>query len=235
MNVAIVYICTGKYDIFFEEFYESAEENFLRCSKKTYFVWTDSENESFNKHNVVKTHQSKLGWPFDTLMRFHMFNSKSEELSKFDYVFFFNANMKILKEITPEEILPTVDEHYLVGVEHAGYRNQRGPVETRAESTAYVKPELNMQYHQGCLFGGSGKSFTLMIDHLKNNVQIDLDKKIIAIWHDESHMNCYFSENRPKSLDSAFAHPENWPYHKEKICIQIDKSKFPGGHNYLRS
>jgi hypothetical protein len=48
-------------------------------------------------------------------------------------------------------------------------------------------------------------------------------------------MNCYFSKNQPRSLDSSFAFPENWPHYKEKICIQIDKSKFPGGHNNLRA
>ena len=42
-RVAILYICTGKYNIFFADFYRSAEEYLLtdKQYKKEYFVWTD--------------------------------------------------------------------------------------------------------------------------------------------------------------------------------------------------
>ena len=74
-----------------------------------------------------------------------------------------------------------------------------------------------------------------MIDELDRNVSIDLEKDIIAIWHDESHMNRYFVDNKPKTLKPNYAYPENWQFNGEKICIQIDKSKYPGGHQELRS
>lgn len=235
MKIAIVYICTGKYDRFFGDFYESSENLFIPGSGKTYFVWTDSELESFNKPNVIKTHQEKLGWPFDTLMRFNMFVTRREELLEFDYVFFFNANMKILKEMSSLDVLPTIEDNWLVSVEHPGYPDSRGPLESRIESTAYINPLTNTQYRQGCLFGGASKEFINMIDELDRNVSIDLEKDIIAIWHDESHMNRYFVDNKPKTLKPNYAYPENWQFNGEKICIQIDKSKYPGGHQELRS
>ena len=82
MKIAILYICTGKYDIFWKEFFESYEELFLPNSEKEYFVFTDAE-ELYAEKNCERIHriyQEQLGWPKDTLMRFHMFDTISEQL-----------------------------------------------------------------------------------------------------------------------------------------------------------
>jgi histo-blood group ABO system transferase len=44
---------------------------------------------------------------------------------------------------------------------------------------------------------------------MKSNIQNDLEKGVIAIWHDESHLNKYFYTNPPKSvLGVGFTCPE---------------------------
>lgn len=42
MKIGILYICTGKYEKFFDEFFSSFEEKFLTNHEKYYFVFTDS-------------------------------------------------------------------------------------------------------------------------------------------------------------------------------------------------
>ena len=42
-KVAILYVATGRYICFFDDFYASMEKNFLPGVPKTYFVWTDCE------------------------------------------------------------------------------------------------------------------------------------------------------------------------------------------------
>ena len=53
MKIAILYICTGKYNIFWKDFYTSCEKNFIPNSEKHYFVFTDAENIDFEKVNSL--------------------------------------------------------------------------------------------------------------------------------------------------------------------------------------
>ena len=88
-NIAILYICTGKYDIFWEDFYKTSEKYFLNNSEKHYFVFTDAQSiYDENCDRVHKIYQKTLGWPYNTLMRFNMFKGIEEKLKEFDYIFF---------------------------------------------------------------------------------------------------------------------------------------------------
>ena len=101
MRIALLYICTGQYVRFWEEFYESFHKNFLRDSEKSYFVFTDSETiyGEDKDCNIHRIYQKDLGWPGSTLFRFRMFSGIAEELKSYDYVFFMNANLICLKEV----------------------------------------------------------------------------------------------------------------------------------------
>ena len=105
----ILYICTWKYDVFRKWFYDSCERNLLVNSdfEKHYFVWTDSDEIKWN-NNVTVIKQKNLGWPDNTLKRFHLFLEKRDILLKMDYLFFFNANLEIKQKIW-EEILPPLN------------------------------------------------------------------------------------------------------------------------------
>jgi hypothetical protein len=51
-------------------------------------------------------------------------------------------------------------------------------------------------YYQGCLWGGKVPDVLEMIEELESRVNEDLKNNVIAVWHDESHMNKYFIENK---------------------------------------
>jgi hypothetical protein len=59
-----------------------------------------------------------------------------------------------------------------------------------------------------------------MVRCLSENVDADLEKKVVAIWHDESHLNRYFIDKKSdvNTLHPGFATPENW---------EIIKKAFP--------
>lgn len=63
MKVAILYICTGRYNQFFKGFYESCERNFLPNSNKEYFVWTDDDGLAEGRGNVYIYHKECAGFP----------------------------------------------------------------------------------------------------------------------------------------------------------------------------
>lgn len=234
MKVAILYICTGKYDMFWEKFYESCEKKFLLGANKMYYVFTDAQKIYQEKNSrIKKIYQENLGWPGNTLFRFKMFQKYIEELRKCDYIFFFNANVLLLEEIGME-ILPQKDE--ILVVKHPGFFNKNNlefTYERNPKSLAYIPYGKGKFYVFGAFNGGTGKSYTEMICTLDNNIEEDYSKNIIAIWHDESHLNHYILNHRFKIMGCDYAYPEGWeiPF-KKKILIR-DKSKF-GGHQFLR-
>lgn len=245
-KIAILYICTGKYIMFLNQFIESAEDYLLTNSTKEYFIFTDFEFDEMPDERMHIIPQSKLGWPYDTLKRYNMFLKIKEQLKDFDYVFFYNANSSFQIPVTEEDILPTEEDNWLTGVIHSGYcgfpSNQLN-FEKNKNSTAYIDIEnKSLYYYQGALFGGKTNEFIELCEMLDNNIEKDLENDIIAIWHDESHLNCYFNTvKKPKQLHSYYSYPELAPVspyipivsHPIKT-IQLDKNRL-GGHDFLRS
>ena len=208
--IGILTIATGKYLNYVESLIESCEKNFLTGHGKNYFIFTDGNLESKFK-NVYLINQNQLGWPFDTMMRFHMFNSIKDDLERMDYLFFFNANMLVVEEVN-DSILPNNSNSNLVAALHPGYinsENYRMPFEGRIESSFFVKPGDRKKYVQGCFNGGRSKDFLEMCEKLKILIDKDVSNGIIPIWHDESALNWYLKDKSPLLLDPTYAYPDH--------------------------
>lgn len=157
-----------------------------------------------------------FNWTLSTLMRFHAFNKHRTKAywfnpnSNYDYVFFADADMKCLEKLGPE-ILPTNEKPY-VGVEHPGYYEVRyiDAFEDRRKSTAQIPLGQAEVYFQGCFFGAKSTEFAAMTDRIIENIDMDFKNNIIAKWHDESHLNKYFADNKGliNILKPTYAHPE---------------------------
>jgi hypothetical protein len=235
MKIGILYICTGKYDAFWDGFHKSAELYLLNGVEKHYFVFTDSKKLQ-SSGNIHVVFQERLGWPKDTLMRFHIFHSVAEQLKKMDYLFFFNANYTFVKNITQQELLPVQADNFLVGQLHpVAYHKKRKDFdyESNADSTAYISSAEGVFYYAGGLIGGRTPEFLKMCIQLKSNIDKDLTKNIIAKWHDESHINKYFSHIVPKKLHPGYCYPQGWFLPFERKTLLLDKNKF-GGHAFMR-
>jgi hypothetical protein len=228
-QVAVLYICTGQYSIFWKEFYKSCERHFLPNYNKQYYIFTDApELFAENAENVHKIYQPKLEFPKDSLMRFDMFLKVKEQLQDFSHIYFFNANIIFVKNILPEEVFPSAEENGLIGYQHAGeYKNpvsefiyERNPV-----STAYVKEGTGKYYYQGCFIGGKAKEFLQMCKELDENIKQDLENDFIAVWWDESHLNRYLLDKKVKLLHPGYAYPELWDLPFEKKAIMLDKTR----------
>lgn len=233
MDIGILYICTGKYKIFWESFYKSCEKYFLPSHNKHYFVFTDATELNFG-NNVTLIKEQPKGFPMDSLLRFKMFNSIYEHLEKFDYLFFFNSNMCIVDFIN-EDILPDKKNDGLVALIHPGYYNKKAqyyPFERNPKSKAFI-PFLSPKkyfYYMGSFNGGESKAFLKLIKQLDSNVNEDLNNGIIAIYHDESHLNSYLNFKNTKGVDPSYGFPEgsNIPF-QPKILI-LNKVKHGGGY-----
>lgn len=158
MKIAILYICTGKYTKFWKSFYESSEKFFLKDHNKQYFVFTDANSlENENDDNVTKVAQQKLGWPYDTLMRFDMFLKVKDTLKSYDYIYFLNANMLFIEPVA-EEVFPSEEENGLLVVHHPLFnwvKNKKDfPYERNSKSLAYISESKGSAYYMGGLMVG---------------------------------------------------------------------------------
>lgn len=234
MKIAILYICTGRYSAFWKGFYKSSEKYFLCNCERNYYVFTDSDSiYREEKPSVNKIYQNDLGWPGNTLFRFKIFESIVESLKKYDYIFFINANM-IFVDYVGEEILPDIDS--IIVTTHPGFYNKKRldfAYEGNSKSLAYIPVHKGEVYVCGGFNGGSTKEYLELISSLNHNIQEDYRKGVIAIWHDESHLNQYIIDKHYKLLSPSYCYPQGILLPFKKRIIVRDKNNY-GGHDYLR-
>ena len=108
-----------------------------------------------------------------------------------------------------------------------------GAFETNTKSLAHIiKSDDLSVYYQGCLWGGKVPEVCAMMDTLTERVNLDLENNVIAVWHDESHMNKYFIENKNlvHTLGPEFAYPEVFSeycdFQPKIVHLAKDNSKY---------
>lgn len=237
MKLGVLYICTGKYAIFWKEFYESCESKLLLEDEKYYFVFSDSKTLEYKDENprIKIIYQENLGWPDNTLKRFHIFLNHEELYNEMDYLFFFNANLKVVKPVKREDFLP-IGDNLMVTI-HPGFYNKinsQFPYERNSISKAYIPEGEGDYYIAGGLNGGKREVFLNMAKRLRENIDEDENKEYIACWHDESHINNYiYKNNKFQTLTPAYLYPEGWELPYVPVILIRDKNKY-GGHAALR-
>lgn len=225
LKLGILYICVGRYDFFWKSFYESSERYLMQGSPciREYFVFTDASSlyKEENRH-IHRIYQYDMGWPDNTMKRFHLFLTIREQLKDFDYLFFFNANMEFVAPVGID-LLPDEKDNGLVGALHSWYCDVppwEFPYERRRKSMAYIPYWKGKQYCQGSLIGGTADTFLRMCEICARRIDTDRMNDIIPIWHDESMINRYFIDNPPKLLDCRYNYCEErgLPIEKKIVC-----------------
>ena len=122
---------------------------------------------------------------------------------------------------------------------HPGFYNSKVnefTYDRNPESFAYIPEGQGKHYFMGGFNGGKAKNYFELVHCLDDSIKKDLEKNVIALWHDESHLNRYMldlDETKYRILNPSYAYPEDWdlPF-DEKITI-LNKNKM-GGHDFLR-
>ena len=233
-KVGILYICTGKYTVFWPDFYRTFREKFLPESDKTFFVFTDADAiEGDGAPDVRRIYQKALDWPYSSLLRFKMFAGQAAALEKMDYLFFANANLVCRETVTEAEFLPRPDRgERLLVVQQPGFWDKK-PIfytyDRNPKCRAYIPYNCGRDYVSGGLNGGTAAAFLAMSRELDRRTDADLADGQMALWHDESHLNRYIAEQDPASyrlLTPAYWYPEGWDMPFAQKIVVRDKSKW---------
>lgn len=223
-NIGLLITATGKYINFVPPLLESADTYFCTHHNVTYFIFTDGTPPEHPR--VVKIPHIQMGWPYDSMMRFHTYNKHKELIGTMDYLFAIDADM-LFNEQIGDEILGD-----RVGVRHPQFLFERGMYETNPLSTACVHRSEGKFYFAGGFYGGTREEFFKLLRSTIQSIDTDLARGFVAIFNDESHLNRYFIDNPPTIvLSPAYCHFENWksPYHKkivalDKVCAQTRRT-----------
>ena len=196
MELGILLVATGgeRYTKFVRPLVDSLRAFLPPCHV---ILFTDA-NESFGAD--YRFFQRNLGWPRATLMRYHAMVAQQSFLSRYGQLFYMDVDMLACSPVEGEEIF----SNGITAVTHPSYVTS---FERRPESAAYV--EGDSMYSQGCLVGGNAKAFLRMCEVIAQKVDIDDSHDIVALWHDESHLNHYLKHNPPaKVLSPAYCFPD---------------------------
>lgn len=237
MKVAICFIGTGKYLNFLPKYYENIEKYFLPGSEKTFLVFTDGELDD-TPDNIIQYKQEHLDWPYITLTRFDIIKKASDKILENDWFIFIDADALVVDTIIEDEFFDNSKPffgvhhpcHYLNMPPHNKYP---GAFETNKLSKSCVDESDDISvYYQGCVWGGRVPDVLEMINELSDRVDEDLKNNVVAVWHDESHLNKFYSENKDmvNTLGPSYAYPEVFSEHcnfdKKIVHLAKNNSKY---------
>lgn len=220
-TVGIIFVGTGKYHAFFEDFYYSVNKYFLPKHKKIFFVFTDANNlslDKFKKKRVILQEIENQEWPFPSLLRFNYVFENRRLFDATSHLFYIDSDLHPVNTIEEDEIF--IDGKPHVAIQHPSYYDQPfsgalhgWPFETNQASCASVQGVKDCdlsQYLCGGFWGGETRYILRMCGSLAVNVDIDLSNNVIAIWYDESHINKYLSQKREKinALHPGYCYPK---------------------------
>lgn len=184
------------------------------------------------KNCKVKIYEiPRYGWPEATLYRYRVFEQHITQLSE-DLLMYLDADMLVRRDI--RGALPSTFLNDICLVQHPGYyrpeglkgiafylTNPRvilsdlrmkvkigglGSWETRREFSAYVPRGARSKYVCGGTWLGKNLTFKRLISELAEIEIRDTEKGLVPIWHDESILNKWSSDNKTTLLSPSFCY-----------------------------
>lgn len=196
-------------------------------------MFTDSERLfALELDNVTCNLMENKGFIRNVSAKSECICSIAEKLKhKYDYVFFLNGNFKFLETIHTDEVIPLEENDFLTALSFSFYRNKdckELPYDRNPDCQAYIPYGKGTRYYQGGLYGGRTPEIIWMSEWIRKRIDHDLSRKVIARWHDESYVNRYLLDKKPKLLDETYAYVEEMmPLLPHKMVV-LDKKKFLG-------
>lgn len=236
-SIVLNVIATNKYISFLEDLSKSVSQFFFKNYQVTIIVHSNLnlEDKLVNSYkHIIFVHNfiDHEAWPFTTLKRFHYFLKAKEEILRSDYSFYIDVDALFIGEINTK-ILP---DSGMFGTIHPCLKEGCGTPERNPDSKAYIPFGSNNRYFCGGFFGGSSDEFIRMSESIYADIEDDLSRGIIAIWHDESHLNRYFYHHPPALVfDNPFAIAENITDIKNDSAVLFLDKSIRGGHDFFRN
>lgn len=194
---------------------------------------------------------NSLNWPEATLYRYKLISEVAESLTE-DYLMHLDADM-LFKQEFGRDLHPLDWENGIALVAHPGFWRPAGVGRVRfyfsnpkvfltdlvsflrvgglgswsqdLNSRAYVQRRSRREYVCGGVWMGSRHSFLDMVASLHDSVSNDEERGVMAVWHDESHLNKWASQNSHTTLTPRYCFDPGYPQlqNLKEIIRAVDK------------
>ena len=242
IGLTILVIATRRYTYYAKRLIESIEQNIRIQNGCQVLIFTDKPDQFANlettKNSIDVIEIPSLGWPFATLLRYSIFRKHFSKING-EIVLYLDADTEVATYLQLDNFESALGDSDVALVLHPGffglnnYYNKLftlkiGPWETSKNSRAYVRRSLRKRYVCGGVWFGRKTAFKSLVYLLAEQVDADNKHGIIAKWHDESHLNNWFSRNPCSVLDPSWAYSDTYAeklseFDIEPIIRVIDK------------
>lgn len=231
MKIALNLLATRKYKQFVQSLIDDVKRHFLLNHQIEINLFIDEigEYHGDDRVKILQTLIVSYKFPEITLFRYRIMCGKRYDA---DYIYYMDVDMSI-RENVGEEILGDI-----VAVRHPGFYRGGGSWGDKKESMSYTYPENRVHYYAGGFQGGSNERYYRLMERLRNDIDADEKKGVMAEWQDETHFNQALSEMKNFTvLNPSYCMVENKRHQIEwgisqfpEIIVALDKN-----HEEIRS
>jgi hypothetical protein len=257
-SATLFFIATQKYINYFLRLLPEIE-TYVNCGEKVQIILlTDSDDQVKCESARIEIDQFWIEhkkWPIITLERYKNIVKFKEKIKSSIFVWC-DADMAVESELN---ITALLNGENLKMSPHPGFtfntrrliRNMlqlefgssirilrtlfylytgRNGWETNPLSTAFVPWYKRRRYYQGGFWLGKTDSVISMCQELDRHIEKDLEKKIIAVWNDESHLNWYASHHKVSHTKSGMVGEARYPWLSQEVRVIncLDKVELDG-------
>ena len=215
LKVGLCVMATGRYVEFVKPLFDSMQQYFLPDHDVYLFVFTDQPVPDHPK--IIRMYQQRLGWPYDTMLRFNAYYKYRNVLNTMDYLYASDVDM-LFVNLVDNEILGDLVATISPGFYKTGRKED---YDRNPKSLAHVEQGQGTYYFAGGFWGGKTERFLEASYTCGLRIAKDLTNAVIAKYHDESHWNHYCIENPPTVvLTPEYCSPDS------RIWYTIDGVRF---------
>ena len=199
-------------------------------------------SSEFIRLQVQVTQIPSYRWPEATLRRYQLITSLRGTLKDDDILMYLDSDMLAVSELSAFDFCSN-NEIKVTLVQHPGFFRLRGWAglkfystnpkiaiqdllnlfvsggvgawETRPSSNAFVSRKMRRRYYCGGIWWGSALGMIELSEQLAERIDEDSSKGIVAIWHDESHLNWWATMHAHDIASPAYCFSPDFPALKQ--------------------
>jgi histo-blood group ABO system transferase len=178
------------------------------------FLFTDvceiAHKQIYEDINIEVIYHEK--WPAMTMKRFEFILSVRDRIST-SHLIYVDADALVV-----EDLGSVLDTTSMTFVEHPGFWREdvlgdaMGTWEERRDLSCFVPRESQKTYVCGGVWFGPTQSVLKMAEVVKLVMDNDLQKGLVAVWHDESYVNWYLTFLRSETKDPSYAYVDSYAH-----------------------
>jgi hypothetical protein len=211
MKIAILSSCLEPAKQDWLTFYQSAERYLMPSVEKHYFLFANGGKLLQNLPNVTVVPLAALHENYVPGSTFQYYLAAGSQLENFDYLYAFDANCRLTREIGTDFLPDESDQ--LVAVQDAGQVNipvNRVPYERNPKSNAFIRTGLGQCYVSGKIVGGSTAAFLLLLRSVYSNMLDDYHHGLAAFRSEESYLNRHLLDHAYSLRHAGYCYPSAW-------------------------